>query len=275
MANSLPNEKELYERIKNERITVIPDIWDLLYNRIGDDISAINLLCQYYLSVNQPIPILEARKILSYTHHIKDIVNKVTLTQKSEFPFPEFSDDIPLHPILREMFTHYIGNDVYVINLIVSDAMSPEPQPVSLESIQKILERTHLIRNFMDKLREVTLQEKVISQAKDSVNGKKEPQKDKKELRKEELFLRIRKLLAQEFEIADEEKIKPTSRFNEDLSLDSVDAIQVVMVLEAEFDLEIPDDDAEKIFSVEEVTAVESPLCIAGQVLQGLKKQPL
>jgi acyl carrier protein len=251
MANPLPHEKELYEQIKNERITVTPDIWDLLYNRIGDDISAINLLCQYYLGAAQPIPIIEAKKILSYTHHIKDIVNKVTLTKKSEFPFPEFSDNIPLHPILREMFTHYIGNDVYVINLIVSDAMGPEPQPVSLESTKKILERTHLIRNFMDKLREVTLQEKGIPQAKDSADEKtKEPQKGKKELKKEELFFRIRRLLAQEFEIADEEKIKPESRFNEDLGLDSVDAIQVIMVLEAEFDFEIPDEDAEKIFTV-------------------------
>ena len=159
MANPLPNEKELYEQIKNERIAVIPDIWDLLYNRIGDDISAINLLCEYYLGASQPIPIIEAKKILSYTHHIKDIVNKVTLTTKSEFPFPEFSDDIPLHPILREMFTHYIGNDIYLINLIVEDSIDPlAPQPVSFESTSKILNHAHAIKEFMDKLREATFQ---------------------------------------------------------------------------------------------------------------------
>lgn len=157
MANPLPNESKLYEQIENEKITIASEIWDLLYHRIGDDVTAINLLCQYYLTNNEAIPILEAEKILVYTRDIKDTINKITTTSKENFPFPQFKEDIPLHPIIREMFTHYIGNDVYMINLVVGDAIDPqEPHPISLETAQRILGHTHTIREFMDRLREAT-----------------------------------------------------------------------------------------------------------------------
>jgi len=240
MANPLPNEKELYERIKNERIAITPDIWGLLYNRIGDDVSSINLLCQYYLNEKQPIPVLEAKKILNYTHHIKTIVNDITLTSKEKFPFPEFSQSIPLHPILREMFTHYIGNDVYGINLIVACYVDPiDPQAIPLEDVQKIINHTRTIREFMERLRDATSHERGIPA----------PQATPKDKNKQEIFLKVRALLAKEFEL-NEEKIKPESRFNEDLGLDSIDAIEVVMVIEDAFDFEIPDEDAEKILTV-------------------------
>lgn len=157
MANPLPNEKELFERIKSEKITIDPSIWDLLYYRLGDDITAINLLCQYYLTNNEPIPIPEAKRILTYTYHIKEIINQITLTSKENFPFPEFLEHIPLHPIIREMLTHYIGNDVYMINLMVEDSIDPiEPHPVSCEITQRILKHTHTIGEFMERLREAT-----------------------------------------------------------------------------------------------------------------------
>lgn len=75
----------------------------------------------------------------------------------------------------------------------------------------------------------------------------------KKELRRQGLFLQVRELLASEFRIENKESIKPESRIQEDLGLDSVDAIQVVMALEREFDFEIPDKDTEKIFTVSQI----------------------
>jgi len=157
MANPLPNEDELYAQIKREKITIDRGIWDLLYQRIGDDITAINLLCQYYLSNKEEIPIIEAEKILAYTKDIKNIINQITTTSKDNFPFPQFKENIPLHPVIREMFTHYIGNDVYIINLIVEDTIDPkEPHPLSLEVTQRILKHTQMIKEFMEKLREAT-----------------------------------------------------------------------------------------------------------------------
>jgi len=61
---------------------------------------------------------------------------------------------MPLHPVVREMFTHYIGNDVYSINLIIGSA---DPQAVSLENIEKIINHTRGIKDFLGRLREATV----------------------------------------------------------------------------------------------------------------------
>ena len=158
MANPLPNEKELYEQIKNEGIAIEPGIWDLIYHRLGDDISAINLLCQYYLFSKECIPVAEAKKILTYTRDIKDVVNKITAVSKENFPFPQFKNNIPLHPIIREMFTHYVGNDTYAINLMVQDSIDPlDPRPIPPETTQKIIGRIRTTKEFIERLRQATL----------------------------------------------------------------------------------------------------------------------
>lgn len=50
-------------------------------------------------------------------------------------------------------------------------------------------------------------------------------------------------------------KVTETARFVEDLGADSLDTVELVMAFEEEFDIEIPDEDAEKIRSVAEATA--------------------
>eukprot|EP00301_Raphidiophrys_heterophryoidea_P021945 c6219_g1_i1.p3 GENE.c6219_g1_i1~~c6219_g1_i1.p3 ORF type:complete len:128 (-),score=30.50 c6219_g1_i1:797-1180(-) len=47
-------------------------------------------------------------------------------------------------------------------------------------------------------------------------------------------------------------KVSPTSRFQQDLGLDSLDTVELLMAVEEEFAIEIPDADAEKILSTEE-----------------------
>ena len=46
------------------------------------------------------------------------------------------------------------------------------------------------------------------------------------------------------------EEIKPESSFIDDLGADSLDTVEVVMALEEEFGIEIPDEDAEKMAAV-------------------------
>jgi len=46
------------------------------------------------------------------------------------------------------------------------------------------------------------------------------------------------------------DEIKEDSRFIEDLGADSLDVVELVMALEEEFDIEIPDEDAESILTV-------------------------
>lgn len=48
----------------------------------------------------------------------------------------------------------------------------------------------------------------------------------------------------------DEKQVSPEASFIDDLGADSLDTVELVMALEEEFDIEIPDDEAEKIASV-------------------------
>ena len=51
---------------------------------------------------------------------------------------------------------------------------------------------------------------------------------------------------------AEEDKIKPEASFVEDLGADSLDIVELIMGIEEEFDIEIPDEDAEKLTTVGE-----------------------
>ena len=49
---------------------------------------------------------------------------------------------------------------------------------------------------------------------------------------------------------AEEEEVVPTAKFVEDLGADSLDTVELVMAFEEAFNIEIPDEDAEKITTV-------------------------
>jgi len=156
MANPLPQESELYVEMKNGKISIDPGMMDFLYHYIGDDITAITLLCQYYLTNNEPIPLEQAERILIYTRDIEMIINSVTkASTKDNFPFPQFKFSIPLNHIIRDLLTYHFGNDVYVINLVVYDALNvvpPCPRQISINSTQKIIERAKAIKIFLAQL---------------------------------------------------------------------------------------------------------------------------
>ncbi len=52
----------------------------------------------------------------------------------------------------------------------------------------------------------------------------------------------------------DEEEVKPEASFVDDLGADSLDVVELVMALEEEFGLEISDEDAEKLTTVQQAT---------------------
>ncbi|KAG9007294.1 hypothetical protein FRB94_014509 [Tulasnella sp. JGI-2019a] len=68
-------------------------------------------------------------------------------------------------------------------------------------------------------------------------------------LSKEDITARIIDVL-KSFEKVDAAKLTPTSSFAEDLGLDSLDAVEVVMAVEEEFAIEIPDAEADEIKTV-------------------------
>jgi len=62
---------------------------------------------------------------------------------------------------------------------------------------------------------------------------------------------RVKKIVAEQLG-TDEATVKNESSFIDDLGADSLDTVELVMALEEEFDTEIPDDDAEKITTVQQ-----------------------
>ena len=60
---------------------------------------------------------------------------------------------------------------------------------------------------------------------------------------------RIKGIIAEQINV-DKDTIEESSRFIEDLGADSLDVVELMMSIEEAFDLDIPDDDAEKILTV-------------------------
>lgn len=67
---------------------------------------------------------------------------------------------------------------------------------------------------------------------------------------KEEIFAKVKKIVADQLE-KPEEEVTPEANFANDLEADSLDTVELVMALEEEFDIEIPDEDAEGILTVQ------------------------
>ena len=65
---------------------------------------------------------------------------------------------------------------------------------------------------------------------------------------------RVKKIIVEQLGVSDEQVTSEAS-FVDDLGADSLDTVELVMALEEEFDVEIPDDDAETITTVKEAVA--------------------
>ena len=61
---------------------------------------------------------------------------------------------------------------------------------------------------------------------------------------------RVKKIIVDQLGVRAED-VKPEASFIEDLGADSLDTVELVMALEEEFDIEIPDEEAEKITTVQ------------------------
>lgn len=65
----------------------------------------------------------------------------------------------------------------------------------------------------------------------------------------QEMEMRLKKIIAERLGV-EEEKIVPSASFADDLKADSLDLVELIMALEEEFGVDIPDDEAEKILTV-------------------------
>ena len=70
-------------------------------------------------------------------------------------------------------------------------------------------------------------------------------------LDREEILAKIQEITADRLGV-DESDVTPDASFREDLEADSLDLVELIMELEEQFGMEIPDEEAEKITTVDE-----------------------
>jgi acyl carrier protein len=66
-----------------------------------------------------------------------------------------------------------------------------------------------------------------------------------------DIFAKVKAIVVEQLSV-EAEKVTPESNFSNDLGADSLDTVELVMALEEAFDIEIPDEEAEKIKTVQD-----------------------
>jgi acyl carrier protein len=69
-----------------------------------------------------------------------------------------------------------------------------------------------------------------------------------------EIPAKIKEVIVEQLGV-DAERVRPDASFIDDLGADSLDIVELVMAMEEEFDIEIPDEEAEKLKSVSDVVS--------------------
>ena len=65
-------------------------------------------------------------------------------------------------------------------------------------------------------------------------------------------FERVKKVLVEQLDVSEDE-VTPQASVIDDLGADSLDVVEIIMGLEEEFDVEIPDEEAEKLTTVQKI----------------------
>lgn len=79
MANPMPEEKEIYERIEKESLAIPVPIWQLLDHHLGNDVYAISLIAAASVVGEEktPIPVADGEKIIAHCEAIRLFLNRL------------------------------------------------------------------------------------------------------------------------------------------------------------------------------------------------------
>lgn len=163
MANSLPNETQLYAELKRDNVVVPLETWDSLYSYIGEKLTAINFLVSYYQEKREGIPASELMLVRQYAAGIEAVFQKFIHPEIARVGSDHFKiirdSDRSVHKNMRILFSHYLGNDLQSINFIVSYYLDlDEPGGLPLEDGVKILDRLRMMMTFLERIRLATSQ---------------------------------------------------------------------------------------------------------------------
>jgi hypothetical protein len=164
MANILPGDEEFFKRIEREHIQVDPLLWNLIYQHIGDPVIVINLTVRYYMDNGEPIPQVEAEKILVSIKRMVEIIKKI---HQPESIAPDEKDPLfrmikekglKLDPVTDELFTQPIRNDLNIISVNIGMHVYPsnKVRSIPIEDGRKILDHIRSTMSFLDRLRIAT-----------------------------------------------------------------------------------------------------------------------
>lgn len=67
-----------------------------------------------------------------------------------------------------------------------------------------------------------------------------------------DIFNEVKSIVVDKLSVENPDKVTPTANFADDLGADSLDVVELVMALEDKFGIEIPDEDAEGITTVQQ-----------------------
>ena len=159
MANKLPNEAELFAELSSQKIVLSADMWNLIYSNIEDNLTIIRLLMTFHLDESTAVPVDELKKI---TQHITDVslvfrklINPQIIKTEDKGFVKIKEESQQLHPIIKEMFSHYIGNDVQSVNFIIGDLID-DGKPLDRETSGRIFKHINDMEDFLEKLKAST-----------------------------------------------------------------------------------------------------------------------
>ena len=166
MANKLPNEAELFQKIHDEHLAVSSALWDLIYGGIEDKLTVIKLLLTLYLEANEAVPLNEVKKTFEHIRDVSLIFRQVIHPQiiktedKGFVKIKEESQSLPT--VIRNLLSHYVGNDIQSINFILGDCLD-DNRALEIPAVHKILCHVRAMEEFLTKLKlhTETLEERV------------------------------------------------------------------------------------------------------------------
>lgn len=86
MANPLSNEKELYERIEKDKLSIPSAVWQLMEHHLGNEVYAISLIAGTHVTGEdkEPIPVNEGEKIVKHCEEIRQFLKKLREATKAK-----------------------------------------------------------------------------------------------------------------------------------------------------------------------------------------------
>lgn len=169
MAKKLPNEKELLEQLRNEKVVLSSEMWNLIYSNVEDNLSVIRLLITFHLDHENKVPYEEIKKMTELINDVSIVFRKLInpqIIKTEDQGFVKVKDETQsLHPIIKSMFSHYIANDVQSLNFILG-ANLDDQKDLNDQTCAKILSHIDSMEDFLKMLKTSmeTVEERIRNQ---------------------------------------------------------------------------------------------------------------